>query len=66
MAEPISAPFTTQDLTDLNEQLRQLDEADRLIVKAKQAGMDVGGNEVQSRELRTKLMRLKQTFFPGR
>jgi len=66
MANEISAPFGPEDLVQLNEQLRQLDEADRLIQKSKQAGLDVGANETTSRELRAKLLRLKQTFFPGR
>lgn len=66
MANEISAPFDASDLEALNERLKELDEADKLIAKAKQAGMDIGDQEKESRELRQRLMRIKQTFFPGK
>jgi len=59
-------PLSEADLTQLNESLTALDEAERLIEQAKRAGIDTGDQGIQAKESREKLMRIKQTFFPGR
>ncbi len=58
--------FTEQDLQRINEALAQLDTAQEIIEMGKQAGLDVEQQEERAREQRNQLLRLKNTFFPGR
>lgn len=58
-------PLTEQNLKQIKDSLEQLDHADELIAKARQVGMDMTSQAQQVQEQRTKLMKWKQTFFPG-
>jgi hypothetical protein len=53
------------DLENIKAQLRQLDEADSEIKRAKMAGIDMTVQEQQSKEARQQLLRIRQTYFPG-
>ncbi len=61
-----NGPLTDNDLNEINESLKALDEADALIDQSTRAGIDVIVQKDESREARTRLMKIKQTFFPGR
>ena len=63
MAE--EGPLGKTDLIELKENLVELDKADKLIEQANRAGIDVSGQQTRTRELRDKLMKMKQAFFPG-
>lgn len=63
MAE--EGPLTSADLVELKKNLTELDNAEKLIEKAQRAGIDVGNQQERATEMRDKLMRLKQAFFPG-
>ncbi len=63
MAE--EGPLGPADLIELKQKLVELDKADKLIEQAKRAGIDVEGQQAKTRELRDKLMKMKQSFFPG-
>lgn len=62
---PEEGPLTSADLVELKQKLVELDQADMLIEKAIRAGIDVSGQQTRTRELRDKLMKMKQAFFPG-
>jgi hypothetical protein len=66
MPEQDDNPFTEADLTELQQKMRDLDRADRIIQRAKRGGLDMTTLEETSRELRTQLTKLKNAFFPGR
>jgi hypothetical protein len=53
-------------LSSINEGLAKLDEAERQIKLARQAGVDVGTWPTQVSDTRGKLLAIKQTYFPGR
>ncbi len=63
MAE--NGPLTLADLIELKQKITELDKADLLIEQAGRAGIDVSGQQTKTRELRDKLMKMKQAFFPG-
>lgn len=63
MAE--EGPLGPDDLVELKQKIVELDQADKLIEQAVRAGIDVSGQQEQTRELRDKLMKMKQAFFPG-
>lgn len=54
------------DLTRINGALSQLGQADELIAMAKQAGIDVSQFQDRAKQSREQLLRIKNTFFPGR
>jgi hypothetical protein len=58
--------LTEQDLDQINGALAEIDEAEGIIAQAKHAGIDLTPQEVQARETKDKLLRIKQAFFPGR
>ena len=58
-------PLTHDDFEELKVRLSELDEADRLIEQAVRGGIDVTEQQTRTRELRERLMRIKQSFFPG-
>lgn len=62
---PDENPFSADDLAQMKEGLVKLGTADRLIKKGQQAGIEMGPQAKETRELREKLTRLKQTFFMG-
>ena len=59
-------PLTDQDLDRINAALVEIEGADRIITQAKAAGIPRDRQEVEARETKEKLLRLKQAFFPGR
>lgn len=65
MAE-VTTPLTDEDLRGINEQLGKLDEASRLIDQAIRGGIDMSEQRKQTADLRSQLMRIKGSFFPGR
>lgn len=60
-----AGPLGPEDLAELKVKLTELDQADKLIEQAVRAGIDVSGQQVKTRELRDKLVKMKQAFFPG-
>ncbi len=58
-------PLSPDDLTDIDANLAQLEDAKELIRRSKQAGIDVTTFEQQVIESRNQLLKLKQSFFPG-
>ncbi len=65
MAED-SSPLSEGDFTELTANLAKLDQAEREMERASRAGIDMSGQKVQMRELREKLTKVKQSYFPGR
>jgi hypothetical protein len=67
MADPdLVSPLTEQDLVGINDRLRELDRADKLIDQAIRGGIDMKEQKTRAQETRAQLLRLKQSFFPGR
>ena len=64
MAVP-GSPLTQEDLAEMKNRLLQLDEAERQAKLAQQAGLDVKDQMAQIRDLRDKIQKLRQTYFPG-
>lgn len=60
-----ATPLTPADLDDINRALTRLDDADDLIQKASQAGIDVEPFRARARENKDRLLKIKQSFFPG-
>lgn len=59
-------PLTDKDLEQIEANLVQLGVAEDAIKRAEQAGLDVSTLKATSREQRQQLLKIKQTFFPGR
>lgn len=59
-------PLTDTDLDDIRRALLRLQDADALMNKSQQAGIDVEGFRKAARETKDKLLAIKQSFFPGR
>ncbi len=59
-------PLTEHDLEQINAALVEIESAEGIIAQAKVAGIELGRQEVQARETKEKLLRIKQAFFPGR
>ena len=66
MAEATPNPLTEDDLAELNRGLESARSALALIAQARRAGIDVDAQEAAVKDTEAKLLRLKQTFFPGR
>lgn len=66
MATPASELFGEADLERINQGLERLDQARQILDLAKQAGLDVAEQEQRAKDSREQLLRLKNTFFPGR
>lgn len=62
----ISAPLTEADLEQINTALGRSREAEGIIARARQAGIDVTDLERRNTEARERLRRIKTAFFPGR
>lgn len=60
------SPLKEEDLAELKVKLSELDDADKLIEQSKRAGIDVAVQTERSRDLRDRLMKLRQAFWPGR
>ena len=59
-------PLGDRDLDDIRLQMKNLEEAERQIEKAMNAGLDVTAQRAQAKQLREQLTRIKQTYFPGK
>lgn len=59
-------PLTEHDLEQINAALTEIENAEGIIAQAKAAGIPLERQEVQARETKEKLLRIKQAFFPGR
>ena len=59
-------PLGERDLEQINGALIEIENAEKIIAQAKQAGIDLTPQEAQARETKEKLLRIKQAFFPGR
>lgn len=59
-------PLSETDLEDIKRALARLEDAENLIAKAQQAGIDVEPFRVRSRDTKDRLLKIKQAFFPGR
>lgn len=59
-------PFTDADFEDMRARMRDLDEADKLVARAEQAGLDVTDKRKQSKELREQMLKIQRAFFPGK
>lgn len=57
-------PLTAEDLQRIRDALRQIDEVQETIARAKAAGIDVSAQERTLTEQRNRLLRIKQAFFP--
>ena len=62
----MDGPLTESDFEGIKQQLETLDDLDEQLRLATQAGVDVTGQKEQARQNREQLIRLKQTYFPGR
>ena len=62
----VEGPLTEHDLEQINAALVEIESAEGIIAQAKRAGIDLGRQEVEARETKEKLLRIKQAFFPGR
>lgn len=60
-----SSPLTEVDLDDIKRALARLDQAEDLIAKSEQAGIDVEPFRVRTRESKDRLLKIKGAFFPG-
>lgn len=59
-------PLDEGHLAQLQEAIDKTGVLERAIQKAKLAGVDVGDAFERNRATREKLVRVKQTYFPGR
>lgn len=66
MSRPVDRLFTEADLQRINQALSQLEEAQQVIDAATQAGIDVTSFSDRAKQNRESLLRIKNTFFPGR
>jgi DNA-binding phage protein len=58
--------LSEQDLSRINTALTQLERAKQVIDLATQAGLDVQALDERHKSSRDQLLRIKNTFFPGR
>lgn len=58
-------PLNDQHLAQINHGLSVIDTAEKQILMAKQAGIDVGDKEKQLADNKAKLLSLKRTYFPN-
>ena len=61
-----TGPLTERDLERIDGALSEIEDAEKIIAQAKQAGIDLARQEAEARETKEKLLRIKQAFFPGR
>ncbi len=60
----MAEPLTAEDKREIDRQLDALKRADELIMRAKQAGIDVSTHEAEAKALTTKLTNIRRAFFP--
>lgn len=61
-----TGPLAPETLDEIIARLEDLDRVQLEIEKAKRAGIDVASHAAQVAELRVKLQRVRQTYFPGK
>ena len=62
----MASPLTENDLQNINTNLTNLKVALEEIKKAEQAGIDVSDLRDQAKTQEAQLLKLKQSYFPGR
>lgn len=62
----IPGPLTDKDLKDIDEHLKNLDEAELELGRAIRAGIEVTDQAERIRDARTRLKKIKSAYFPGR
>lgn len=62
----IPDPLTESHYQQIVNNLDILDQAQRQVEKAKQAGINVADQQAQITETRAKLLQIKNVYFPGR
>jgi len=58
-------PLNEQDLADIKNALKDLDDADQQAQTAMRAGIDVSEQIKQIKDKRAQLLKIKQVYFPG-
>lgn len=66
MATPRQNPLGEEHLQTLNQGIAQAEAANAQIELAKQAGIPVDQFEQGAKDTHARLLRMKQTYFPGR
>ena len=61
----LQQPFTEKDKSEMDKHLLEIDDAEKLIAKAKLAGIDIGDREVRIREAKEGLRKIRYPFFPN-
>jgi len=61
-----SGPFTEKDLTELNARLEDVKTAELLLDQSTRAGIDMSAQIIRIKELKDQLLKIKQSFWPGR
>lgn len=59
-------PFTDKDWPRIEQGIQAAEDALAQIALAKQAGVDVGEREKQAQQNKARLLKIKNTYFPGR
>lgn len=54
------------DLTRIQDGISKAEQAEQIIDMAEQAGIDVTQQKERAKKARDQLLRIKNTFFPGR
>lgn len=62
----MAGPLGDKDLQEIELRLTQLLQADEQIKLAERAGLDVDTQKESARTLRNQLLKIKQTYFPGK
>lgn len=65
MADPTGI-LTEEDFQRITKGIQDAEQAENIIALAKQAGMDVSAQEQRAKEGKAQLLKIKNTFFPGR
>lgn len=58
-------PFTEDDKTRITNSINELDEAEKLLKAGKLAGLDLDEQQARLTDIRKKLRKVKQVFFPN-
>lgn len=62
----LTKPLGEEDLRRINEALASLDAAERAATLAERAGIDVSSSRTAIRDVRGRLVQVKQVYFPNR
>lgn len=58
--------LSEDDLQRVQEGIQRAEQAEQIIELAEQAGLDVSQQKERAKRARDQLLRIKNTFFPGR